>query len=110
MTGIESTEASLDVRYESRWQGRVALAVASGALGIAAAVWAYWLVLPGLAFGIIAVVLGAWSHRRGVHQAGSIAVALGIVAVLLVPSVLFIVGEAEDWGRDCALNPSNPDC
>lgn len=110
MTQIESTNASRDVRNENRWHGRAALGVASGALGIAAAVWTYWLVLPGLAFGIIAVVLGAWSHRRGVDQAGSIAVALGVVAVLLVPSVLFIVGEAEDWGRDCALNPTNPDC
>jgi len=110
MTQTKFTEASLEVRNESRWHGRAALGVASGALGIAAAVWMYWLVLPGLAFGIIAVILGAWSYRRGVGQAGGIAVTLGIVAVLLVPSVLFIVGEAEDWGRDCALNPTNPDC
>jgi len=110
MTQIESTKASFDVRNESRWHGRATLAVAIGSLGIAAAVWAYWLVVPGLACGIIAVVLGAWSHRRGAREAGSAATALGIVAVLLVPSVLFVVGEAEDWGRDCALNPTNPDC
>jgi len=36
--------------------------------------------------------------------------ALGIVSVLVVPSVLFVVADAEDWGRDCALNPTNPDC
>ena len=110
MTQIESTEASLDARNETQWPGRAALAVASGALGIAAAVWAYWLVVPGLVFGIIAVVLGAWSHRRGAREAGSVAVALGIVSVLLIPSVLFVVAEAEDWGRDCALDPTDPDC
>jgi hypothetical protein len=110
VTQIESTEASLHARNETQWHGRAASAVASGALGIAAAVWAYWLVAPGLVFGIIAVVLGAGSHRRGARVAGSVAVALGIVAVLLVPSVLFVVAEAEDWGRHCALDPTNPDC
>jgi hypothetical protein len=110
MTQIESIEASLDARDGIQWHGRAALAAASGALGIGAAVWAYWLVVPCLVFGIIAVVLGAWSHRRGAREAGTVAVALGIAAVLLVPSVRFVVAEAEDWGRDCALNPTNPDC
>lgn len=110
MTQIESTTASPEVRNESRWHGRAAVAVASGVLGTVAAVWAYWLLVPGLALGMIAVVLGALSYRRGAREAGSAAIALGIVAVLLVPSVLFVVGEAEDWGRDCALNPTNPDC
>jgi hypothetical protein len=79
-------------------------------LGIAAAVWAYWLVIPGVVLGAAAIGLGIWSRRRGAHESGSVAVALGIVSVLLVPSVLMVADGAEDWGRDCALNPANPDC
>ena len=110
MTQIESVQPTLGARHEQQWHRRAALAVASGALGVAAAVWAYWLVVPGLAFGIVAVVVGAWSRRRGAREAGSVAVALGIVALLLVPSVLFVVAEAEEWGRNCVLNPTNPHC
>lgn len=84
--------------------------VALGAVGAAAAVWAYWLVLPGIVFGIAALVLGIRARRRASSEAGSVAIALGIAAVLLVPSVLFVADGAEDWGRDCALRPSNPDC
>lgn len=81
-----------------------------GALAVAAAVWAYWLLLPGIVLGIAAVVLGATSHRRGAREAGGIALVLGVVALFLVPSVLFMIDGAEDWGRECALNPANPDC
>ncbi len=84
--------------------------VVLGALGIAAAVWAYWLVVPGIVFGVAAIVIGIRARRRFDREAGSVAVALGIAAVLLVPSVLFMVDGAEDWGRTCALTPSNPDC
>jgi len=87
-----------------------AVALACGALGIIGAVLTYWLILPGVVFGTIAVVLGARSWRRGDREVGATAAALGIVALFLVPSVLFVVSEAEDWGRGCALNPSNPDC
>ena len=41
---------------------------------------------------------------------GAEALALGIAAVLLVPSVILVASDAENWGRDCALNPTNPDC
>jgi hypothetical protein len=60
--------------------------------------------------GAAAIGLGMVSRRRGAHEAGSIAVALGIVAVLLVPSVLIVVHGAEKRGRDGALDPANPDC
>jgi hypothetical protein len=89
---------------------RPAAALACGILGVAGAVWVYWLILPGLVFGIAAIALGAWSRGRGAREVGSVAIALGIAAVLLVPSVLVVVDAAEDWGRDCALKPSNPDC
>lgn len=84
--------------------------VVLGALGILAAVWAYWLIVPGVLFGVAAIALGVRSRRRAPDELGTVAIALGIVALFLVPSVLVVVDGAEDWGRDCALNPSNPDC
>ena len=81
-----------------------------GGLGIVAAVWAYWLVLPGAVFGLAAIGFGIAVRRTTGTGAGGIAIALGVVALFLVPSVLFVVDGAEDWGRECALDPSNPDC
>lgn len=86
------------------------IAVGCGALGVAGAVFAYWLIVPGLLFGVAAIALGLRSRRVGEPAWGGAALALGIVALLLVPSVLYVVDEAESWGRDCALRPSNPDC
>jgi hypothetical protein len=65
-------------------QSRVTLGC--GVLAVFTAVWIYWLVLPG------------------------VALALGIVAVLLVPSVIVMTNDAESWGRDCALHPAQSDC
>jgi hypothetical protein len=87
------------------------IALACGILGVAAAVWVYWLILPGLILGTVAIVLGLITRRKGSREGGSVAIALGIAAILLVPSVLFIAVEAESWGRDCALNPTHdPNC
>ena len=110
MTYIESTERSRGTQQERRGDTQATVAIASGALGIAAGVGAYWLVVPGVVLGLIAIALGVWSRRRGARERGAVAVALGIVSVLLVPSVLFVVAEAEDWGRECTVNPTNPDC
>lgn len=86
-------------------------ALVCGVLGVLAAVWAYWLVLPGLILGAVAVVLGWRIRRNEGNQRGSVAIALGIVAIFLVPSVLVVANDAEDWGRDCALDPtSDPNC
>jgi len=87
------------------------VALGCGILGVAAAVWAYWLILPGLILGSVAIVLGWLTRRNGSQEGGSVAVALGIAAILLVPSVLFIADGAESWGRDCALDPTHdPNC
>ena len=87
------------------------VALACGILGVAAAVWAYWLILPGVILGAVAVVLGWLARRNGRREGGSAAIALGIAAILLVPSVLFIADGAESWGRDCALDPTHdPNC
>jgi hypothetical protein len=103
-TRVEETSAT------AHTDGWTTAGVAFGALGALAAVWAYWMLVPGVVFGIAAIVLGVRTRRRSSREAGSVAIALGIVALLLVPSVLVIVDAAEDWGRGCALNPSNPDC
>jgi len=103
-TRVEETSAT------AHGDGWSTAGVVFGALGALTAVWVYWLLLPGIVFGIAAIVLGIRARRRSSREAGSAAIALGIAALLLVPSVLVIVDAAEDWGRDCALNPSNPDC
>lgn len=103
-TPVPTTQAPASV------EGGSAVGVVCGVLGAVAAVWAYWMVVPGLVFGIAAIVLGVRAHLRSSGAAGSVAIALGVAALLLVPSVLFVVDGAEDWGRECTLNPANPDC
>jgi hypothetical protein len=95
-------------QISSRSQARVALVC--GVLAVLAAVWIYWLVLPGVVLGLAAVVLGWRARRDGSGELGSVALTLGVVAVLLVPSIMLIANDAEDWGRDCALDPTESDC
>ena len=83
------------------------IALACGVLGVLAAVWAYWLIVPGVILGAVAVALGLRIRRDESGQRGSVAVALGIVAILLVPSVLAVANDAENWGRDCAVDPTH---
>jgi O-antigen ligase len=87
------------------------IALACGVLGVLAAVWVYWMVLPGLILGAVAVGLGWRVRRKEGERRGSVAIALGIVAILLVPSVFAQTEGAERWGRDCALDPAHdPNC
>ena len=86
------------------------VAVGCGVLAVVAAVWIYWLLVPGILFGLAAIVLGLRLSRSGSRSVGAAAISLGITALFLVPSVLYVASEAEDWGRDCAINPTNPDC
>lgn len=107
MTHIDITSTT---SAESTGRDWSTIGAVLGALGITAAVWAFWMILPGIVFGAAAIGFGIASRRRTSGSRGSVAIALGIVALLLVPSVLAVVDGAEDWGRDCALNPANPDC
>ena len=87
------------------------IAFACGVLGVVSAVWVYWFIIPGVGLGLVAVVLGWRTRRDGDHERGSVAIALGIVAMLLVPSVFAVADSAEQWGRDCALDPTqDPNC
>jgi hypothetical protein len=70
----------------------------------------YWLVVPGVILGLTAIVLGSRARRDGGSEPGSVAVALGIVAILLVPSVLVVADMERDYARNCALNPTDSDC
>lgn len=109
MTNVESANKETATSDHTKARGS-AIAVACGTLGVITAVWVFWMIVPGVIFGIAAIVLGARARRRGDREMGSVAVALGIAAVLLVPSVILVASDAENWGRDCALNPTNPDC
>ncbi len=96
-------------QISSKTQAKIALAC--GVLAVLTAVWIYWLVLPGVILGLAAVVLGWRARRNGASEVGSVALTLGIVGVLLVPSVMVIANDAENWGRDCALDPTrDPNC
>jgi hypothetical protein len=87
-------------------------ALVSGVLGVAAVIVIYWLVLPAVVLGLIAVILGVIARRRaafgaGAHDIATVAVCLGAVAMLFTPVVLMQTSAAEDWGRDCALHPEH---
>lgn len=85
--------------------------LACGVLGVFAAVWIYWLVVPGVVLGVSAIALGWKARRRNDRERGNVAIALGIVAVLLVPATLVVAEDAEQWGRDCAMDPTHdPNC
>jgi O-antigen ligase len=120
MSDVHSPAQSEETRPNSTIEGakmkRIRInselvALACGILGVAAAVWAYWLILPGVILGTVAIVLGLLTRRKGSREGRSVAIALGIAAILVVPSVWLIADEAESWGRDCALNPTHdPNC
>src|SRR5688572_10996750 len=93
-----------------RSDNKATIAVACGVLGVFSALFMYWLVLPGAILGLAAAVLGWRARGRGHREIGSVAVTLGVVAVLLVPATNMIASDAEDWGRDCALHPTQSDC
>lgn len=79
-------------------------------LAVVAVIGVYWLVLPAVGLGLIAVVLGVIARRRvgpggRAHDIATVALCLGAVAMLFTPVVLWQTSSAEDWGRDCALHP-----
>ncbi len=85
-------------------------ALASAALGVVAVIVAYWIVVPSVVLGLVAVIVGVIARRRAVAGArardiATVAVCLGAVAMLFTPVLLMHTSAAEDWGRDCALHP-----
>ncbi len=85
-------------------------ALVSAALGLVAVIVAYWMVLPGVVLGLVAVIVGVIARRRAARggrarDIATVAVCLGAVAMLFTPVVLLQTSAAQDWGRDCALHP-----
>jgi len=88
-----------------------ALGLGLSIAGIAVTMAMYWLVVPGLVLGLAGIALGVKARRGGRREIGSVALALGVVALVLVPAILQVASSNEDWGRDCALHPeSDPNC
>lgn len=85
-------------------------ALVSAALGVVAVIVAYWLILPPVVLGLVALIVGVIARRRAAPGArardiATVAVCLGVVAMLFTPVVLMHTSAAEEWGRDCALHP-----
>ena len=64
-------------------------ALASAALGVVAVIVAYWIVVPSVVLGLVAVIVGVIARRRAVAGArardiATVAVCLGAVAMLLL--------------------------
>ena len=86
------------------------VALASAVLGLAALIAAYWLVVPSVVLGGAAVGMGLVARRRAgrgarAREIATVALTLGAVAVLFTPVTLMHTGDAERWGRDCAIHP-----
>ncbi|MDQ3054723.1 MAG: hypothetical protein M3R66_13190 [Actinomycetota bacterium] len=82
----------------------------SAALGLVAVAVAFWLIVPAVVLGLVAVILGVIAHRRAARgtrarDIATVAVCLGAVAMLFTPVLLVQTSGAEQYGRDCALNP-----
>ncbi len=85
-------------------------ALVISALGVVAVIVAYWLIVPAVVLGLVAVIVGVIARRRAApgsraRDFATVAVCLGAVAMLFTPVVLIHTSAAEDWGRDCALHP-----
>lgn len=85
-------------------------ALVSATLGVVALIVAYWMVVPAVLLGLVAVIVGVIARRRAVLGArardiATVAVCLGAVAMLFTPVLLAHTSAAENWGRDCALHP-----
>lgn len=85
-------------------------ALVSAALGLVAVIVAYWMIIPAVLLGLVAVIVGVIARQRAAvgdraRDIATVAVCLGAVAMLFTPVILTHTSAAEDWGRDCALHP-----
>jgi len=101
-----------DDRSARRASSLATWALVLAAFGVAAVIVAYWLILPSVVLGLVAVILGVIARRRAVRGArardiATVAICLGAGALLFTPVVLVHTNAAEDWGRDCALRPEH---
>jgi hypothetical protein len=86
-------------------------ALAAGVLGLGSSFFMYWMVLPGALLGLVAIVLGIKAFRTGGSAPAAVTITLGVVGLLVIPAFLAVADGAEEWGRDCALDPlHDPNC
>ena len=86
-------------------------AIVCGVLGFAAVNLMYWMVVPGFVLGLAAALLGWKVLRQGRRELAAVAITMGVLTMILVPSFLQVASSNEDWGRDCALHPEHdPNC
>ena len=86
-------------------------AITCGVLGFVVTNVMYWMVVPGFVLGLAAALLGWKVLRQGRRELAAVAITLGVVTMILVPSFVQTANSAEDWGRDCALHPEqDPNC
>lgn len=91
------------------------IALISAVLAVASLLAIYWMVLPAVALGAIAVAYGIRGRRRALAGQGRrdmavVAIVLGLVSILGTPWAALVAKSGEDYGRDCALSPADPDC
>ena len=94
---------------------RAAAAFVCGLVAVVSALVVFWLWLPSMLLGIIAVSLGVDGRRRAAaasvaRELAVAAIALGVVAILMTPAVNQIANSERDYGRKCALNPELSEC
>ena len=99
------------LQQETKRDNAAVAGVVCGVLGFAVTNIMYWLVVPGFVLGLAAALLGWRARRRGLREIAAVAITLGLVTMILVPSFISTADSAEDWGRDCALHPEHdPNC
>lgn len=92
------------------------VAFVTSLVAIAALLLTFWLIVPAVVFGLIALTLGLKARRRAVAGAGRrdmamAAIVLGLVAMLGTPWSAWVSAAGEDWGRSCAIDPvPDPNC
>lgn len=70
-----------------------------------------FLLLPEFFLGIAAIVCGVIARRKGgPSERAAVGIALGIAGVLLVPTIVLVADEAENYGRDCGAHPEWENC
>jgi hypothetical protein len=114
MTIKEKGSPHQGVHMMEQTDRRPMIALACGVVGVIAAFLMYWMVLPSVLLGIAAVVVGMRARKGDAGSAkgrelAAAAIALGLVAILGTGGSYLNAEWAEDYGYDCALDPS-PDC
>lgn len=76
----------------------------------------FWLFVPSILLGLVAVALAVVARRRdqqagqGAREMTLIALCLGAVSIVGTPWAALVASGAEDHGRLCQREPTNGEC